>query len=59
VQLKEVGQSQLAGTPCRLRAGRLAWHEGDVGVEEMVLSATGDMTQKHVLRRVGPEAGTR
>jgi hypothetical protein len=59
VQLREVGQSQLAGTPCRPGDAALTWHEGDVGVGEMVLSATSAGAQRHVLRRIGPDAGTR
>jgi hypothetical protein len=55
IELTEVAHSQLAGAPCRLDAAPLASHEGEVGIEEMVLSSGRDAGERHVLRRLRSE----
>ncbi|MBI5481380.1 MAG: hypothetical protein HY906_21150 [Deltaproteobacteria bacterium] len=57
LEITEVAHSQLAGAPCRLDAAPLASHEGEIGVEEMVLSSARAAGERHVLRRIRPEAG--
>jgi hypothetical protein len=57
VEITELAHSQLAGAPCRLDATPLASHEGEVGVEEMVLSSARAAGERHVLRRLRPETG--
>ena len=57
VQISEIAHSQLAGAPCRLDDDPLDLHEGEVGVEEMVLSSPRTAGGRHVLRRIRPEAG--
>jgi hypothetical protein len=55
IELIEEAPSQLAGAPCALEPAPLVSHEGEIGVEEMVLSAARASGERHVLRRVSPQ----
>jgi hypothetical protein len=57
VELTEQAQSQLSGAPCTLDPSPLASHEGEVGIEEMVLSSSRLGGERHVLRRISPHSG--
>jgi hypothetical protein len=57
IEVTEVAHSQLAGAPCELDAAPLTSHEGEIGVEEMVLSSSRAAGERHVLRRIRPETG--
>jgi len=57
VELTELTQSQLAGSPCTVDPSPLASHEGEIGIEEMVLSTSSANGERHVLRRISPQTG--
>ena len=58
IELTELAQSQLAGAPCSLDPSPLASHEGEIGIEEMVLSSSRAAGERHVLRRISPQTGS-